>query len=117
MGKATPWAPGPPCASGHALALLWAPSGLVNHFQEFFQLRWPAVQVLVPAGSKPGRCSQEGPSGSPCPSAHPAGTGASQRPRALSRHSPCRQVPNTVLICMVILLNIGLAILFVHLLT
>lgn len=27
------------------------------------------------------------------------------------------QVPNTVLICMVILLNIGLAILFVHLLT
>lgn len=29
----------------------------------------------------------------------------------------CSQVPNTVLICMVILLNIGLAILFVHLLT
>ena len=29
----------------------------------------------------------------------------------------CPQVPNTVLICMVILLNIGLAILFVHLLT
>lgn len=29
----------------------------------------------------------------------------------------CSQVPNTILICMVILLNIGLAILFVHLLT
>lgn len=35
--------------------------------------------------------------------------------QAASLH--CSQVPNTILICMVILLNIGLAILFVHLLT
>ncbi|KAB1262347.1 Junctophilin-2, partial [Camelus dromedarius] len=43
--------------------------------------------------------------------------GAKKKARKEAALAAAAEVPNTVLICMVILLNIGLAILFVHLLT
>lgn len=109
------------CTLGHAPAPLWAPSHLVNYFSESSG----SDGLLSSAGHSSeqngvGGYSQEEPSVSYCCCVQPCCDlwGTCFRGRG-TQAAPLRysQVPNTVLICMVILLNIGLAILFVHLLT
>lgn len=80
----------------------------------------PLLDTAVSKTGWWGGYSQEEPSISYCCCVQPCCDlwGACFRGRG-TQAAPLRysQVPNTVLICMVILLNIGLAILFVHLLT
>ncbi|XP_036274917.1 junctophilin-2 [Pipistrellus kuhlii] len=87
----------------------------------------PAAQEPAPAPAPPARLEPKPivPKGEPKAKARrtearglsKAGGRRKARREAAGPDAEVEEVPNTVLICMVILLNIGLAILFVHLLT